>query len=73
MKADIYDDDYRSQVKYNLRQKMMRLKKEKGENWNNNLKDAQKHHDAIVDLDRQIEKDRKKYDALIALIVEEHD
>ena len=73
MKADIYDNDYRSQVKYNLRQKMMRLKKEKGENWNNNLKDAQKHHDAIVDLDRQIEKDRKKYDALIALIVEEHD
>ena len=59
-KADIYDDDYRSQVKYNLRQKMMKLKKEKGPNWNNDLKDAQKHHDAIDDLDRQIEKDRKK-------------
>ena len=64
-KADIYDDDYRSQVKYNLRQKMMKLKKEKGENWNNDLKDAQKHHDAIVDLDKQIEKDRKKYQALV--------
>ena len=64
-KADIYDDDYRSQVKYNLRQKMMKLKKEKGKNWNNDLKDAQKHHDAIVDLDKQIEKDRKKYDALV--------
>ena len=64
-KADIYDDDYRSQVKFNLRQKMMKLKKEKGENWNNDLKDAQKHHDAIVDLDKQIEKDRKKYQALV--------
>ena len=64
-KADIYDDDYRSQVKYNLRQKMMKLKKEKGPNWNNDLKDAQKHHDAIDDLDRQIEKDRKKYQALV--------
>ena len=64
-KADIYDDDYRSQVKYNLRQKMMRLKKEKGPNWNNDLKDAQKHHDAIVKLDKQIEKDRKKYQAVL--------
>ena len=66
-KADIYDDDYRAQVKYNLRQKMMKLKKEKGPNWNNDLKDAQKNHDAIVDLDRQIAKDRKKYQALLSM------
>ena len=63
-KADIYDDDYRNQVKYNLRQKMMRLKKEKGPNWNNDYKDAQKHHDAIVKIDKQVEKDRKEYEVL---------
>ena len=43
----------------------MNVKKLKGKNWNNDLKDLQKHHDSIVKLDKQIEKDRKIHNALI--------